>query len=284
MKRRYKYILPKRNYFQYLALLCLAFVLFTAYALMPDDIRFSVSLKKQKLPLSLEKRNDHVNQNNQKPTAKITKPDTSRMEQSVQCADVFELLGTLDTSHQRFLLIGDSMGEYLRLRLNDYCAKNGHSMKSVIWYSSSTEIYGSCDTLSHFIETYNPTYVLLVLGSNELFIRDIKDKRDAYVKHILAEIGDLPYIWIGPPNWKEDTGINDLIVENVGAGHYFESKRLSYVRGSDHAHPVKSSAYMWMDSIAHYLYHGAAHRVVMEMPDHSISKTPPTVLIPPKRS
>ena len=299
MKTKYKYTLPKKNYFQYLALLCLSLVLFTAYALRPDDIDISMVLKKRHLtvpnsPAISEKPKLAARRQNSQisPTApaslgaldeaSVAHSPTDMLYSS--CYVPYPVQGAVDTTRQRFLLIGDSMGEYLRLRLNDYCNKNGHTMESVIWYSSSTEYFGTCDTLTHFIETYKPTYILLTLGSNELFIKNIKEKREDYVKHILAEVGNIPYIWIGPPNWKEDTGINDLIVENVGAGHYFESKKLSYERGSDHAHPVKSSAYKWMDSIAYYLYNDAAHRVVMEYPDKSVSKIPHTVILSPKRN
>ncbi|MGD0712163.1 MAG: hypothetical protein ABR968_13400, partial [Bacteroidales bacterium] len=69
----------------------------------------------------------------------------------------------VDSSSQRFLLIGDSMLETLRYRLNDYCKKNNHTMNAVIWYSSSTLWYGSCDTLSYYINKFNPTYVILVI-------------------------------------------------------------------------------------------------------------------------
>lgn len=277
MKKKYKYILPKRPYFQYLALLILSFVLFTAYAFMPDDIEFLVKLKKMNRPIV------KANVVKQGKAPKMKRESEQNSMASDTCADIYEMQGILDTSRQKFLLIGDSMGEFLRLRLNDYCKQNGHTMESVIWYSSSTEVFGSCDTLSYFINTYQPTYILLSLGSNELFIKDIKEKREAYVQNILSEIGDIPYIWIGPPNWKEDTGINSLIVENVGVGHYFESKKLTYERCSDQAHPVKSSAYVWMDSIASFLYHDAAHRVVMDFPECPSAKIPHTVLLSPQK-
>lgn len=276
MLKKFKYRLPKRQYFQYLALLLVSFILFTSYALMPDDIDISLVLKKRNL------QNAFV-QNASTPQSIIDSTTANKCQQDSAQTDYYILNGILDTSHQRFLLIGDSMGEYLRLRLNDYCTKNGHTMQSVIWYSSTTESYGTSDTLAHFIQEYKPTYVLITLGSNELFARNIKEKRDSYVKHILEQIGNIPYVWIGPPNWKEDTGINDLIVENVGDGRYFESKKLTFQRGKDHAHPVRSSAFKWMDSIADYLYHDAAHRVTMEFPDKAAGKLPSTVILPPSK-
>lgn len=187
----------------------------------------------------------------------------------------------IDSSAQRFLFIGDSMLEFLRIRLNDYCRENGHTMNTVIWYSSSTLWYGSCDTIAYFIKKFEPTYVLLAIGSNELFIKDIISERDQYVDNILSQVGDLKYLWIGPPNWKDDTGINDLIVRNVGRKRYYPSKNLTFKRGKDGAHPVRESGYMWMDSIARFIMYESQYRVLMNAPDTFLSKVPPTVIISP---
>ncbi|NLL28267.1 MAG: hypothetical protein GX259_05685 [Bacteroidales bacterium] len=187
----------------------------------------------------------------------------------------------VDSSSQRFLLIGDSMLEFLRIRLNDYCRKNGHSMNTVIWYSSSTLWYGQCDTLKHFIKKHNPSYVLLVLGANELFIRDIKTERAEYVRHIIAQMDTLPFLWIGPPNWKDDTGINDLILHYTGSKRYFPSKDLSYERTKDGAHPKKASAFKWMDSIAVFLQNKAEKKILMSPPDTFFNKIPPTEILQP---
>ena len=186
----------------------------------------------------------------------------------------------MDSSSQHFLLIGDSMLETLGGRLNDYCKKNKHTMNSVIWYSSSTLWYGNCDTLSYFIKKYNPTYVILVIGANELFIRDIK-RRDKFVKNILRQIGNLKYFWVGPPNWKEDTGINDLILRNVGPRRYYPSKKIKYERNRDGAHPTKKSGYMWMDSVAAFIMNKSMYPVLLNYPDAPEKKGPPTTLLMP---
>ena len=186
----------------------------------------------------------------------------------------------IDSSSQRFLLIGDSMLETLAYRLNDYCKKNKHEMNSVIWYSSSTLWYGNSDTISHFINKLKPTYVILVIGANELFIRDIRS-RDRLVKNILRQIGDRKYIWVGPPNWKKDTGINDLILRNTGYGRYFPSKNLTYERFKDGAHPTRKAGYMWMDSVAAFIMKKSMYPVLMNYPDMPASKNPPTTLLGP---
>lgn len=193
-----------------------------------------------------------------------------------------EFAQRMDTTAQRILLIGDSMLEGLRLRLRDYCVHNGHEMKTVIWYSATTKYFGQCDTLAYFIDQYNPTYILFVLGANELFVRDIIERRQHYVTHILKQIGRNKFIWIGPPNWKDDTGINDLIVKNTGEKRYFPSKNLTYARARDGAHPTHASAAVWMDSVAVWIMDKSMYPIRLEKPPHSRYKqsTNTTILKP----
>jgi len=172
----------------------------------------------------------------------------------------------MDTTSQRILLIGDSMLEGLMRRLKDYTFYNNHKIKTVVWYSSSTAWYGSSDTLKYYIKRFKPTYVFLVLGANELFVTNIIKKRQKFVNHIKKQLVGVKYIWIGPPNWKDDTGINVLIEKNVGKKRYFPSKNLSYRRTSDGAHPTRSSAAEWMDSIAAWVMKESMYPIMLEKP------------------
>jgi lysophospholipase L1-like esterase len=186
-----------------------------------------------------------------------------------------------DTTSQRILFFGDSMLEGLCKRLKKYVAQNSHELQAVIWYSSSTKIWANhVDTLAYFISQFNPTYIFVCLGSNELFIRNL-DKHNDYVKTIIKQIGDIPYIWIGPPNWKEDTGINDIILQNVGHKHFFPSKRLSYERGEDGAHPTYASAAKWMDSIAVWMNDSIKYRIAMKTPQSDEKSNSKTILLFP---
>jgi len=124
---------------------------------------------------------------------------------------------------------------------------------------------------------------MLVIGSNELFVSNIKTKRKPYVEHILKQVGDLPYIWIGPPNWKDDTGINELIVENVGKKRYFASKELKYNRCKDGAHPTHKSAAVWADSIASWIMTKSKHPFKFYTPSTERKNTPKATLLQPKK-
>ncbi len=200
--------------------------------------------------------------------------DTSKQEETSQA---------MDSTAQRILLIGDSMLEGFMLRMKDYTEHNKHYLKPVIWYSSSTHWYGTCDTLSYFIKKYKPTYIILVIGANELFVRDIISKRTRYVKNILSQIGKRKYIWVGPPNWKKDTGINKMIVDNVGKKRYYPSLKLKYKRYRDGAHPRKESSAMWVDSVASWIMSKSMYPIILNKPTKKRKGTPNATLIQPKK-
>lgn len=257
-----------RPYWGYLALLIGSLVLFSSYALFFEDTSIDFDLKKMSV-------------------AKYAVDDTL-------CQDSLKIMDSLvaeaqqedttqsptdSTGKVHFLLIGDSMNEYLRIRLNDYCIANDYDMYCVIWYGATTKQYGTSDTIAYFINEHKPTYVLLTIGSNELFVRDIIEKRTDYVKHIVKQLGRTPFVWVGPPNWKEDTGINEMIVTNVGKSRYFESKKLKYNRYKDGAHPTRESAAMWMDSIAVFLQNDALTPIEMTPPEKSYKKVPHTTIL-----
>lgn len=188
----------------------------------------------------------------------------------------------LDTASQRILFFGDSMLEGLSKRFSDYAEKNGHYLKSVIWYSSSTKVWSShLDTLSHFMRQVEPSFIVVCCGSNELFVRDL-DKRDKYIKDIIKHIGKTPYVWIGPPNWKPDTGIDSLILANVGPKRYFDSSKLPLERKKDHMHPTWAAAASWMDTVAVWMSDPkqTLHPIKMEYPEFTGSKNRATLLQP----
>lgn len=185
---------------------------------------------------------------------------------------------------QTFLFIGDSMLEGLYPRLAAYAKENGHKLYAVIWYSSTSEIWGETEKLKEYIEQFNPTYVFICLGANELFVKDIKEKRDKFVKNMISQIGDLPFLWIGPPNWKPDTGINELIEANTPEGYFFLSNGMSFDRMKDGAHPTRKSAIEWMDSIVRWMPKKCANPVVnMKIPTEQTARAERVVVLQPKR-
>lgn len=171
-----------------------------------------------------------------------------------------------DTTAQRILLIGDSMNEGITRRFSAWCENSGHELHTVIWYGSSTKSWASSNRIKLYIKKIHPTYIIISLGSNELFVKDAVE-RAKYIRSITEAVGTSPYVWIGPPNWKEDTGINAAIAREVGSGRFYESRNLTLERGKDHRHPTMASAAAWTDSVASWLSSGkTAHPIRLTRP------------------
>ncbi len=155
----------------------------------------------------------------------------------------------VDPAAQRILILGDSMIEGLLPRLADYAAENGHSVNAVIWYGSRTIDWAHGSRLTDALRDYRPTFVIVVVGSSELTTRDI-EKRASAVEAMLKAIGERKLMWVGPPNWRTDTGIGALLEREVGTERYFRSADLTFERNRDGVHPTLASAKRWMDAIA----------------------------------
>jgi lysophospholipase L1-like esterase len=105
-----------------------------------------------------------------------------------------------------------------------------------------------------------------------LFIRNIIEDRSGFVKEILKQAGDTKFIWIGPPNWKKDTGINEMLRNEVGEKRFFSSENLKLARANDGAHPTFSAARVWADSIVHWIQHESKYRFKLEKPPKKMVK------------
>ena len=209
--------------------------------------------------------------------ASVTTGNTARVART-------DSSGELDTTRKSILFIGDSMLEGLGPRLAAYAEENGHTLVNVIWYSSTTEVWGRTEKLKGYIAEYHPDYIFVSLGGNELFVSNIRDRRQKYLNHILSQIGDIPFVWIGPPNWKPDTGINEMLAETLRPGQFYLSYTPDqhYDRARDGAHPTRASASAWMDRVCAWVMKSAAHRIVLHRPKAARATCHTVVLAPAK--
>ncbi len=195
---------------------------------------------------------------------------------SINAADLQPEIIKTDSLPQSLFIFGDSMTVNLALRLAQYAKQNGHTIHSVNWDSSNTKIWAEHDTLAYYIEKYHPTQIFISLGSNELYYKD-PESRAPYVKKILEVIDTIPYVWIGPPNWKEDTGINDMLQRICKKRSFFRSAGMQFKRKKDNIHPTRESSAMWVDSIMRWLPE-SSHPFMADMPSDSIGKSNPNIV------
>ncbi len=171
-----------------------------------------------------------------------------------------------DTTKHRVLLIGDSEAGGLRYPLNDYCLANGHKLVACVeWYSATVFNFAKADTIAKIIQRYKPTYVFIVMGLNELFAKDLKARSSA-ARLLAKKLRGIPYTWIGPANWEEDFGINDVFARAADTGTYFYTKQLVLPRAEDGRHPNNKGYRIWMDSLAGWINNSAKWRIPLKTP------------------
>lgn len=186
-----------------------------------------------------------------------------------------------DTLPKTILFIGDSMLEGLSPRLAAYAEKNGHRLYTVIWYGSSTKKWGESHRITSYKKRFKPDYVIVCIGGNELFIRNIVRDRAKYVDTMISEIGDIPNVWIVSAELKDDTGINRLLQEKVGDGRFFLSRNLKFDRAKDGAHPTREASAKWMDTIASWIENTSKFPIKMSRPAKATSRATRTLVLTP---
>ena len=68
-----------------------------------------------------------------------------------------------DTVPKTILFFGDSMLDGLYPRLAAYAEENGHTLYVVIWYSSTSEVWGKSDKLKKYITDLKPDFIFVSL-------------------------------------------------------------------------------------------------------------------------
>ena len=221
----------------------------------------SITLKKNK-DLKL-----YAEQTKKKETSLIdTKKDSAGVNKT-------RTVSALDTTSQRFLVIGDSQVEGLMYPMYDYFRFNRDSLAlALVWYSATDMTYASCDTLKHIIEKHRPSHIIMVIGLNQIMQKSFESSEKA-VSKILETIGDIPYTWVGPANWVPDLGINEVYRKQIPEGKLFLSKDLILERAKDGRHPSRKACYVWMDSIANWMQTKSTYKLRLLKPDTVYSKT-----------
>lgn len=251
-------------YAKVIAILALPLIFVVAYALCPIQLP-PPGWTLSKLHLSTPPQNVSFTE---KPEEELAKDSCISLKETDSCPT-------------RILFMGDSMAEGLIRRMADYAEENEYELARVIWYNSTTKLWASSDTLQYFIRKYQPTFFMVCMGGNEQFLKDLSS-REKYIHKIIGTFGNTPFIWIGVPAWKKDTGFNALVQKCVGENRYFDSRKLTLKRGSDHIHPTFGAASLWMDSIASWMQSSdVQHPIRMQPPIKKATRKYPLHLLQP---
>ena len=171
------------------------------------------------------------------------------------------------------MVIGDSTLDGVGRRFNDYASFNGHSIFTSIWYGATTKDWAYTTELPRLLKKVKPTFVIISLGTNDIGYNDIA-ARTAAVKEILREIGDIPYIWIGPISLRtvrDGTKVVNAIRDAVGENLFFDSYHRKMARFPDGIHPTFEASARWVDDVVKWMERPeATHHITMNYPSASV--------------
>jgi hypothetical protein len=154
----------------------------------------------------------------------------------------------------RVLQIGDSFADALGGKLGKMF--RAVEVKSDLEFETPSYIpnwsYGS--KLPKLLATYRPDLVLITLGANEIEIPH-PEERIKPVKHLVQTLGGRPCVWIAPPLWKPDSGVLQVIRENVAPCRYLDSNELVHElpRARDKIHPSLEGREIWAKVVFDWL-------------------------------
>ncbi|WP_394850253.1 SGNH/GDSL hydrolase family protein [Pendulispora brunnea] len=145
------------------------------------------------------------------------------------------------------LHVGDStVGYYggLSRALSERFKAEGAQYISDVWTSASVVTFDNSDKFKKLIAKHNPDLILITLGTNDVFIPSPQGFAH-HVANIAKRTEGRECIWIGPPTWKKDTGIVEVIRQNSAPCRFFDSSMMKMQRRVDGIHPTDKGGETW---------------------------------------
>ncbi|HSO32636.1 MAG TPA: SGNH/GDSL hydrolase family protein [Labilithrix sp.] len=148
------------------------------------------------------------------------------------------------------LHVGDSMvGGNLGLTKALDARFTGEGARFIRDYKVSESIvsYDKSPKLKDLLAKHHPDIVIITLGTNDVFV-PYPAAMVQNVKNIAARVGARECYWIGPPTWKPDTGIVQVLRDNVAPCKFYDSSNLKLQRAGDGIHPTDRGGADWAQS------------------------------------
>jgi acyl-CoA thioesterase-1 len=148
------------------------------------------------------------------------------------------------------LHVGDSMvgGQWgLTRALEQKFAAEGARLVRDYKVSESIISYDKSSKLKDLLAKHRPDIIILTLGTNDVFV-PYPASMAVNVQNIVKRIGNRECYWMGPPTWKPDTGIVQVLRDNVAPCKFFDSSSLKLQRAGDGIHPTDRGGADWASS------------------------------------
>lgn len=158
------------------------------------------------------------------------------------------------------LHVGDSMvgGNFgLTRALDQRFSAEGARFIRDYKVSESIVSYDHSPKLKTLIEKHRPDIVIITLGTNDVFV-PYPASMAGNVQNIVKRVGARECYWMGPPTWKPDTGIVQVLKDNVAPCKFYDSSSLKLQRAGDGIHPTDRGGAEWATSFWTYFRGGAS--------------------------
>ena len=145
------------------------------------------------------------------------------------------------------LHVGDSMvgGNFgLTKALDQRFTAEGAKFIRDYKVSESIVSYDHSPKLKDLLAKHKPDIVILTLGTNDVFV-PFPAALAPNVQNIVKRIGARECYWMGPPTWKPDTGIVQVIKDHVAPCKFYDSSSLKLQRAGDGIHPTDRGGAEW---------------------------------------
>jgi hypothetical protein len=113
--------------------------------------------------------------------------------------------------------------------------------------SESIVSYDKSPKLKDLLAKHHPDIVILTLGTNDVFV-PYPAAMAGNIRNIVGRIGARECYWMGPPTWKPDTGIVQVLRDNVAPCKFYDSSNLKLQRAGDGIHPTDRGGAEWASS------------------------------------
>jgi acyl-CoA thioesterase-1 len=148
------------------------------------------------------------------------------------------------------LHVGDSMvggNQGLTRALEQRFAGDGAKFIRDYKVSESIVSYDHSPKLKELVARHHPDIVIITLGTNDVFV-PYPASMAGNVQNIVKRVGARECYWLGPPTWKPDTGIVQVLRENVAPCKFYDASSLKLQRAGDGIHPTDRGGADWAAS------------------------------------
>lgn len=163
---------------------------------------------------------------------------------------------------RKILMIGDSMVWFLGEAIAPKLEAEGHEFMHLHKASDSLRAwrYQSSGRLKKALRRYDPDVVIIVMGTNDYWYPRI-ERLLPTVRDTISAVGDRPCYWVGPPMWRPDTGVIDMLARHSSPCRFFDSKPLTIERKRDGIHPTDAGAATWATALHAWLRRNPPGRI-----------------------